>query len=139
MKRHWRRRTINPPFQIGLYFLIHNKKVVYIGQSRNLYNRAFSHQYTKEHDTIRFMSCPLDRLTYYETRWIGRFKPIYNKAALFLWDYINLKVGQKLEFRRLKPCGLEVARLKKNRFTKHLTLTTKWSSSAKCWIITRTA
>lgn len=63
----------------GVYFLLQNGKVVYVGQSTNVEKRLISHKWTeKQFDSYRVIPCAKDLLLYYEKRWIKRFKPIYN-------------------------------------------------------------
>lgn len=63
----------------GVYFLLQDGKVVYVGQSTNVKKRLISHRYTeKQFDSYRVINCAHDRLLYYEKRWIARFNPIYN-------------------------------------------------------------
>lgn len=63
----------------GIYFLLQNGKVVYVGQSTNVEKRLIQHRCSdKEFDSYRVMNCAHDLLLYYEKRWIKRFKPIYN-------------------------------------------------------------
>lgn len=63
----------------GIYFLLKDGIVVYVGQSTNVERRLISHKWTdKQYDSCRVISCANDLLLYYEKRWIKRFKPIYN-------------------------------------------------------------
>jgi hypothetical protein len=65
----------------GIYFLILNNKVVYIGQTTNLKLRLIDHRH-KQYDRFRFIECPFAMLTHYETRWIKKFRPVLNKQHL---------------------------------------------------------
>lgn len=63
----------------GIYFLLKDGIVVYVGQSTNVERRLISHKWTeKQYDSYRVINCANDLLLYYEKRWIKRFKPIYN-------------------------------------------------------------
>ena len=62
---------------IGIYFLIRNRKIVYIGQSKNVEKRLKSHL-KKEYDSVRVIQCAIESLSYYEKRWIKLFKPELN-------------------------------------------------------------
>lgn len=65
----------------GIYFLIVNGNVNYIGQTHDLVNRLFQHKIQlMPWDDVRFIECDESKLTYYETRWIKRFKPRENKT-----------------------------------------------------------
>ena len=51
--------------------------------SRNVKTRLKAHQYDKPHDSVRIMGGFNRGDAYrYETRWINRFKPKYNKGWL---------------------------------------------------------
>lgn len=62
---------------IGIYFLLKNKKIVYIGQSRNVERRIASHR-DKDFDSFRVIACGVDDLLRYEKRLINYFKPELN-------------------------------------------------------------
>ena len=62
----------------GIYFLLHKKKVVYVGQSKNLPARIGNHK-DKIYDAARMIKCNKSRLDYYENRFINLFTPKYNK------------------------------------------------------------
>lgn len=63
----------------GVYFLIKNGLVVYVGQSSNVEKRIITHRNSeKQFDSYRVISCDESLLLYYERRWIKRFKPKYN-------------------------------------------------------------
>jgi len=61
----------------GIYFLIFNGSVVYVGQSVQLEKRIKCHK-DKEHDSIRIIECESNKLSIYESRWIKMFMPKYN-------------------------------------------------------------
>lgn len=63
---------------IGIYFLIKDKKVVYIGQTKHFPSRLIGHN-DKDYDTVRFITCEKNVLTRYESRLISYFKPVLNK------------------------------------------------------------
>ena len=66
----------------GVYFLIKDDEIVYVGQSTNIFARVTSHSRTKEFDSFTYELKPkatsfeLDQL---ETKYIGKFTPKYNK------------------------------------------------------------
>lgn len=67
----------------GIYFLIKDGNVIYIGQSINVEKRLLKHR-DKDFDTFRIIKCHESRLLEYERRLIKLFKPVF-----------NLKVGGK--------------------------------------------
>lgn len=90
VRHEQRNRKINPllpdhrdhnPY---IYFLINKNKVVYVGQSKSLRNRIHFHNCYKIYNKIRIIKCDVERLNYYERRWIARFKPKYNSQTFFI-------------------------------------------------------
>lgn len=61
----------------GIYFLLKDNIVVYVGQSLNVYRRILEHK-RKDFDSFRVIACDECKLLEYERRWIKRFNPIYN-------------------------------------------------------------
>lgn len=80
-----RKNKYIPAFQAGLYFLIKDEKVVYVGQTKNLSARMAGHL-NKDYDKYRFIQCPEHLLKHYENRWILRFSPILNKTKIKAGD-----------------------------------------------------
>lgn len=71
--------TLNEFKLCGIYFLFECGKLVYIGQSMDIYVRVSQHSNSgKAFDTVRFIACEPDKMSFYETRWIKRFKPCLN-------------------------------------------------------------
>lgn len=64
----------------GIYFLVHEKVVVYVGQSVNVYGRAFTHT-DKVFDSVYYLPCPENELLKLESQWIAKLKPIYNMTG----------------------------------------------------------
>jgi hypothetical protein len=63
----------------GIYFLICNGSVSYIGKTTDLVNRLMQHKLQlMDYDSFRFIECCEDKLDLYEIRWINRFKPEHN-------------------------------------------------------------
>lgn len=67
-----------------IYFLIRGGRVVYIGQTQHPRSRISNHKSDKEFDSHRLIECAFDKLNHYESRWINRFKPEYNKNAPYV-------------------------------------------------------
>lgn len=96
----------------GVYFLIRDNSIVYIGQTKDLKKRLCGHHV--KHDKYRFIPCHKSLLNHYETRWLKKFRPIENlmfyghhnpdgdSGRKPLFDVKNLKIGQKLRFPRRK-------------------------------------
>ena len=62
----------------GVYFLMKNCKVVYIGQSVNVYARIREHKTHKSFTSWCFMACEKKHLDYIESKMIHHFKPKLN-------------------------------------------------------------
>jgi excinuclease UvrABC nuclease subunit len=64
----------------GIYFLILDDKIVYVGQSNNIYNRLARHIHgkSKNFNQFSFIEVPLDQLNMVETAYIHHFRPKYN-------------------------------------------------------------
>lgn len=68
----------------SVYFLIHRKRIVYIGMSSNVGQRIAQHKYIKTFSSARWIECSSkEEALKYEDRWIRKFKPSEN-LALFL-------------------------------------------------------
>jgi hypothetical protein len=61
----------------GIYFLIHKNKIVYIGQSVNVYFRISSHS-GKQFDSFTAIPCPKEHLNVLESLYINMFDPPLN-------------------------------------------------------------
>lgn len=81
-------------YKTGVYFLLRGNKIVYIGQTSRFPNRISCHT-DKNFDSYRFIECSWENSLKYESRWIKRFKPEYNKpriGAVRKYDF-KLKKG----------------------------------------------
>lgn len=61
-----------------IYFLIDNKEVVYIGQTKRGTGRIFSHMNNKEFDEVYIIPCEESRLDEMEGYYIEKYIPMYN-------------------------------------------------------------
>ncbi|MDE1545956.1 GIY-YIG nuclease family protein [Dechloromonas agitata] len=62
----------------GVYFLVKEERIIYVGKSRDVYKRIGQHEKTKQFDRITVIECSerdVDRL---ELIYIEKFKPILN-------------------------------------------------------------
>ncbi len=62
----------------GVYFLCHNAKVVYVGQSVNVLSRVGAHIGNKTFDSVWFVRVPPTDLDFVEGELIRTLKPKYN-------------------------------------------------------------
>ena len=69
------------PTNIGVYFLIRDGDVVYVGQSVNVLDRISKHRREgKVFDSFAFMECQASHLDRYEQMYIEAFVPELNKS-----------------------------------------------------------
>lgn len=61
----------------GIYFLIKNDEIVYIGQSVNIFGRLQGHS-DKDYDSVAFVACPKSQLDILETLYILNYQPKLN-------------------------------------------------------------
>jgi hypothetical protein len=61
----------------GVYFLISNNKIVYVGQSVNVYARLSAHA-NKNFDSFTVLPCPKEHLNVLESLYIHMFNPPLN-------------------------------------------------------------
>jgi excinuclease UvrABC nuclease subunit len=68
-----------PIQKTGVYFLIANKKIVYVGQSHNIPGRVAEHMLSKEFDSFAFVPAKKEELDSLERAYINKFLPVYNR------------------------------------------------------------
>jgi hypothetical protein len=92
-------KRISSAFEYYLYFLINNNKIVYVGQSRNLYERFIEHKRDKNFTHYFYFILNNDkRLRLKEKIYIKKFKPIYNKRELiFKEKQIHIGISLRKE------------------------------------------
>ena len=65
-----------------VYLLLRRGKVVYVGQSKNIYSRIQNHRRAKDFTHFRILRCHPARLNYWEGKLIFDYKPEYNKRGV---------------------------------------------------------
>lgn len=70
--------SIPAPSCAGIYFLIKESKIVYIGQSINLLSRIGNHAARIDFDKYTFIKCEKENLNDVESTLIKRFNPKHN-------------------------------------------------------------
>ena len=63
----------------GIYFLIKDSEIVYVGKSTHMPNRVKTHQLAKDFDRVFFISCSKWDLTSLEREYIQKFDPVLNQ------------------------------------------------------------
>ena len=67
--------------EVGVYLLIDDQQVVYIGKTTNLFQRVAAHQTDKQFDSIRFIRLHHGDLDIWERELIAQMTPKYNKLV----------------------------------------------------------
>ena len=62
----------------GIYFLVLEKKIVYVGQSTNVFSRIYTHLQTKKFDSYVFIPCENEMLDKLESLYIHFLSPPLN-------------------------------------------------------------
>lgn len=99
-----------------VYFLIHNKTIVYVGKATNLDGRLFSHKKDKLFDSYSYISVPSEEAIKVEKFYIDKFRPFYNdmwnkspivQPMTYKWidGYIYLYLRRPSEKKILKVDG----------------------------------
>jgi hypothetical protein len=73
----------------GVYFLVKNEEVIYVGKSIDLLTRVVSHVKTKDFDSFALIQCDEHMLDFEETKYILHYRPIQNKSVGD-YEYIGL-------------------------------------------------
>lgn len=73
-------RSVKGKSVSAVYFLIRNGRVVYVGQSVNVYARIGDHAVYKDFDSYFILPMPQEMLVAEEAKYIHHFKPVENKT-----------------------------------------------------------
>jgi len=76
-------RAVKPtPAPCGIYFLVKQDEVVYVGQSVDFHNRVLAHKKLGviDFDTYSWIECKKADLNNMEAEYILKFKPVLNKG-----------------------------------------------------------
>ena len=68
---------------IGVYFLLQDNEIVYVGQSTSILTRLANHsiEATKKFNRVYVVECPAASMTRLERMYIDKLKPIYNASC----------------------------------------------------------
>lgn len=64
----------------GIYFLLRNNKIVYVGQCKKGLARLYAHCSDKKFDGYYFKQCDVENLNNIEAYYICNFEPQYNQT-----------------------------------------------------------
>ena len=84
---------------IGIYFLIKNNVIIYIGKSTNVMNRISQHKYEKDFSSYAIIECDENEMSYLEADMIAKYQPEYNKSfpTNEEWNCVTKKVNLFLD------------------------------------------
>jgi hypothetical protein len=66
----------------AVYFLVKQGRVMYVGQTRNLYARTWQHELYKDFDEVLFIRCAPEELAVVERYWIDYFDPPWKSFTI---------------------------------------------------------
>ena len=92
------------PLVTGIYFLIKDEKVVYVGQSVDIFTRVCAHR-AKDFDSFTFLVYPRHLLNLAEASYIQRFNPAMNGSLPqqnFFFSLAQLKRHLGWDMRKVK-------------------------------------
>ena len=64
-----------------IYFLLKNNKVVYVGQTNNIFNRIKEHKKNKDFDNVAYITTTKNKVNYLENYYIIKYEPFYNELS----------------------------------------------------------
>jgi len=99
--------SVNGNFkECGIYFLIKNEEVVYVGQTINGVSRIKQHKQDKDFDHYYFKQCQKNNLNKNEARYISIYNPKYNKSIPSIHKYYQSSIYGVLPKKVLDFLGL---------------------------------
>lgn len=89
----------------GIYFLLQDGEVVYVGQSINCHSRISDHSRLehKEFDSVYIVRCDQEALTPLEDLYISKYSPRYNSSARKPTRKTAWGVYQRIEKQKQAP------------------------------------
>lgn len=74
--------SMSVPDTSGVYFLIRDGVIVYVGQSKSVYARLAKHKATKQFDRVAVLECKESDLLSLEALYIKKFQPVLNIVGI---------------------------------------------------------
>lgn len=92
-----------------VYFLLKERKPIYIGHTKNLHKRIPNHR-DKDYDCVRWIECrDKEAALFYEKRWQSKFKPIHNiNGVIKPKPKAKREKIDKVIFKRISPKRVKV-------------------------------
>jgi len=97
----------------GIYFLIKDDEIVYVGRSGNIFSRIFTHEHYKDFDSYSYIECSenLDSMELLEAHFFLKFLPAQNYTLPRNNYYISLAQIKK----KLNASGYDLRKFIKQR------------------------
>lgn len=88
----------------GIYFLIRDYEIVYVGQSINIFARMADHRRSKSFDSFAYLKCCADKdvLDFLESTYIHIFKPRLNICPRTGAKYAPLNLAKTIQVAKEK-------------------------------------
>ncbi|MGA1385964.1 MAG: GIY-YIG nuclease family protein [Flavobacteriaceae bacterium] len=80
----------------GVYFLISNKKIVYVGQSKNVFARISAHK-TKVFDSFALIQCDQNEIDVLESLYIHLLQPEQNGHGVHGYIFAPMSIEKMLK------------------------------------------
>jgi hypothetical protein len=71
---------------VGVYFLLSDSEVVYVGKTTNLTTRVLSHSAQKDFDAVYYLPVKISELNDVERKYIKQLDPKYNNDYSFGYE-----------------------------------------------------
>jgi len=97
-------KMLDMPLICGVYFLIQNNEIVYVGQSKNISSRVTQHT-DKLFDSIMYIECSENKLYDIEKFYIIACNPKYNETNLLEISRNAYRIGHKRKYGRFQRNG----------------------------------
>jgi len=78
----------------GVYFLIYEDEIIYIGKTKNIYERIYHHKI--QFDFFTIIKCEELNLNELERQYIMKFEPKYNKHYLSYFQIERAKLRSRM-------------------------------------------
>ena len=91
--------------KVFVYFLLQNKEVIYVGQTKKGMARVYAHE-DKQFTNVYIIETSPDTLDYLEDIYIKKYKPKYNKKLNATQNYTYSRVVKEINSNWVKSCSV---------------------------------